>query len=164
MPAGLLVRHAVAQAMKMVGGVACEHHIGTCHCPYERFHLYQEPNSQWRPSLIALLASTNTQEGARILESSLILHFECTAVNIEHNYNLKTRSAYRYSDPSESGPRYHFVYIAVKQLPPTAAAASAHPPLEPIGDMTQNREGTRPSSIAVEGLARHLLEDGWDLA
>ena len=161
------MRHAVAQAMKMVGSVACEHHIGMCHCPYERFNLYQEPNSQWRPSLIALLASTQTEEGASILEDSLVLHFECTAVNIEHNYNWKTGSAYRYEGPSESGPHYHFVYIAVKQLPPTAAAASAHPPLEPIGDMTRNRDGHM--DMHAHRVHRQIREDlqlldGWNFA
>ena len=91
------MRHAVAQAMKMVGGVACEHQSGMCHCPYERF---QEPNSRWSLSLIALLASTQTEEGASILEASLIHHFECTAVNIAHNRNCKASCAYSCEGPN----------------------------------------------------------------
>ena len=161
MPAGLLVRHAVAQAMKMVGGVACEHQIGMCHCPYERF---QEPNSRWSPSLIALLASTSTREGASILEASLIHHFECTAVNIAHNRNWKTSSAYSCEGPNrDSEAHEHFVYIAVKPVKEWAAAASAHPP-EEFGDTTRNRNGTSPSWFAVDGFGRQLLDDGWGLA
>ena len=159
------MRHAVAQAMKMVGGVACEHQIGMCHCPYERF---QEPNSRWSPSLIALLASTSTREGASILEASLIHHFECTAVNIAHNRNCKTSSAYSCEGPNrESEAHEHFVYIAVKPLPPcrkcVTAAASAHPP-EEFGAMTQNRHGTWPDPFAAHRLLQQILDDGWDLA
>ena len=109
------------------------------------------------------MASTNTREGAKILESSLILHFECTAVNIAHNYNWKTASAYGCEErnrESEADEHYvYYVYIAVKPLPPcrkcAAAAASARPPLEPIGDMTRNSEGT----LSAEDFAKMAA---WD--
>ena len=101
--------------------------------------------------------------GAKILEASLILHFECTAVNYTHNYNWKTGSAYDYEERNferEADEHYvYYVYIAVKPLPPcrkcAAAAASARPPLEPTGDMTRNSEGT----LSAEDFAKMAA---WD--
>ena len=132
-----------------------------CHCPYERF---QEPNSRWSPSLIALLASTSTREGASILEASLILHFECTAVNIAHNRNWKTSSAYSCEGPNrDSEAHEHFVYIAVKPVKEWAAAASAHPP-EEFGDTTRTRDGPYMNPFAVHKIHRQILDDGWGFA
>ena len=161
MVAGRLMRHAIIQAEKMVRSVACEHKIGMCRCSHDRFFFYQEDGSRWSPWLLALLASTKTREGANMMESSLILHFETTAINAAYNYNWTTACDYGGEGPTREDEVHleHFVYLAVKPLPPTAesmaAAASAQ-----FGDMTRNPEVTRPDNIAAEGLARHLLAEG----
>ena len=71
MVAGRLLRHAIKEAIRMIRNTRCEHKIGMCLCPYERFFYYQEPDSRWRPWLLALLASTTTREGSNIMEASL---------------------------------------------------------------------------------------------
>ena len=62
MVAGRLLRHALNEATRMIGQVPCEHKIGICRCPHERFFFYQEENSKWKPWLLVLLASTATRE------------------------------------------------------------------------------------------------------
>ena len=42
MVAGRLLRHALGAAMSMIRQVRCEHKIGMCRCPHERFFFYQE--------------------------------------------------------------------------------------------------------------------------
>ena len=113
------MRHAVAQAMRMVGGVACEHKIGMCRCPHDRFFFYQAPDSRWKPWLLALLASTTTREGANIMEASLILQLEQRATNIDNNINWTTSCDYGGEGPKWEGEAHieHFVYLAVVPLP-----------------------------------------------
>ena len=89
---------------------------------------------------MALLASTATREGARIMEASLILHLEDKAVNIENNMNWTTSCDYGGEGPKcdDEAHLEHFVYLAVKPLPrrpdDDAAAASAHQHSEHSGD------------------------------
>ena len=82
MVAGRLKPHAIYEATKMIRKLPCEHKIGMCRCPYERFMFYQEPDQRWNPWLLALLASTTTREGANMMEASLILYFETTGLNL----------------------------------------------------------------------------------
>ena len=84
MVAGRQLRHALAEAMRIIRMTPCEHKIGICRCPYERFHYYQEPDSSWSPWLMALLASTATREAASVMEASLILQLETNGLNIEN--------------------------------------------------------------------------------
>ena len=54
-----------------------------------------------------------------MLEGSLILHFEHTTVNPAYNYNYTTLKDYGGEQPlGEDEAHEHFVYIAVKPLPP----------------------------------------------
>ena len=76
MVAGRLLRHALRAAIHLIRGIPCEHKVGMCRCPYDRFNYYQEDDSQWSPWLLALLASTTTREGAYMMEASLILQLE----------------------------------------------------------------------------------------
>ena len=161
------MRHAISEATKMIRMVACDHKIGMCLCPYERFHFYQEPDSRWNPWLIALLASTKTRERANMMEASLILHFETTGINIEHNFNWTTATDYGGEGPTRDHEAHleHFVYLALKPLPQPVdewTAASAHLPEElNIGDMTRNRWGTMPCPFAVQELCDKIFRDGW---
>ena len=143
----------------MIRMVPCSHKIGTRRCPLELFQSYHEPDEWWNPWLICLLASTNTREGANMLEASLILHFETNAVNIENNLNWTIASDYGGEGPTREDEAHleHYVYIALEpgRRPP---AASAHPP-EAIGDITRNRSGLSP--FAVAELGRRIAEDGW---
>ena len=138
MVAGRLMRQAVTEAQRMIRMVACEHKIGMCRCSHDRFFFYHEDGSRWSLWLLALLASTKTREGANMMESSLILHFETTAINAAYNYNWTTACDYGGEGPTREDEAHleHFVYLAVKPLPPTAesmaAAASAQ-----FGDMTR---------------------------
>ena len=101
--------------------VPCEHKIGMCQCPHERFMFYQSDETDWQPWLMCLLASTWTREGSFFLEASLIFEFERTNTSIHNNINwLKS------CDFGGEGPRAvhgqlqeHFVYLAVT---PIAAA------------------------------------------
>ena len=82
-----LFRHALEEAMCIIQMVPCEHKIGMCKCPFERFILYQDDNTEWRPWLMCLLASTRTREGAFFLEAGLIYEFERSSTSIENNVN-----------------------------------------------------------------------------
>ena len=134
MTAGRLMRHAMSEATKMIQMVKCEHKIGMCRCPYERFRYYQESGS-WNPWLMALLASTSTREAACIMEASLILHLETASVNIRRNYNWTISSDYGGEGRTIQGDehRQHYVYVALKPASWTVeewTAASAHLPAE----------------------------------
>ena len=149
----------------MIQMATCEHKIGMCHCPYERFHYYQEPSSQWNPWLVALLACTKTREGANMMEASLILHFETIALNIAGNFNWTTAHDYGGEGPPcvHEAHLEHFVYLALKPLSPPVdewTAASAHLPEEPI-DITRNCWGTTPCPFAVQALCDNISRDGW---
>ena len=140
MVAGRILRHALQAAMKMIRDTRCEHKIGMCRCPYDRFFFYQEPDSRWKPWLLALLASTTTREGANIMEASLIFQLEDKSVNIEHNMNWTTSCDYGGEGPNHATDEAHlehYVYLAVKPLPRRldyeAAAASAHQYEEHLG-------------------------------
>ena len=126
MVAGRLLRHALQAAVRMIREVPCQHKIGMCRCPHERFLFYQE--SKWKPWLLALLASTTTREGAYMLEASLIFHLEQRSTNIENNINWTTSCDYGGEGPKHDGEAHteHFVYLAVVPLPCTAALACRH--------------------------------------
>ena len=132
MVAGRILRHALEKAMHMIHEVPCEHKVGMCRCPYDRFYFYQEEDSKWKPWLMALLASTATREGACMMEASLILQLEQRATNIENNMNWTTSCDYGGESPNPPDEAHleHYVYLAVKPLPrrpeDEAAAASAH--------------------------------------
>ena len=131
MVAGRLLRHARATAVKMIRGERCEHKIGMCRCPYERFFYYQEADSKWKPWLLVLLASTTTREGANMMEASLTLQLEQMELNIDNNINWTTSCDYGGEGPKhdDEAHREHFVYLAVAPLPrlirPITTAASA---------------------------------------
>ena len=44
-----LLRHAVKEAKRIIRMTACEHKVGMCKCPYDRFMLYQDDESSWQP-------------------------------------------------------------------------------------------------------------------
>ena len=120
MVVGRLMRHALREARRIIKMVPCEHKIGMCRCPHERFMLYQEPDRPWKPWLMCLLASTTTREGAWFLEAGLILSLEANSVDMANNINW-TRSC----DYGGEGPRpeaeahvQHYVYVALKPVPP----------------------------------------------
>ena len=120
MVVGRLMRHALRETRRIIKMVACEHKIGMCRCPHERFMMYQEDDRPWLPWLMGLLASTTTREGAWYLEAGLILSLEANSVNMANNINW-TRSC----DYGGEGPRpeaeahvQHYVYVAVKPVPP----------------------------------------------
>ena len=119
MVAGRLLRHALATAVKMIRAERCEHAICICRCPYERFFHYQEADSRWKPWLLALLALTTTREGANMMEASLILQLEQTALNVNSNINWTTSCDYGGEGPKHDDEARceHFVYLAVAPLP-----------------------------------------------
>ena len=123
MVAGRQLRHALAEAMRIIRMTPCEHKIGICRCPYERFHYYQEPDSSWSPWLMALLASTATREAASVMEASLILQLETNGLNIENNRNWTTSCDYGGEGPNRQDEAHleQYVYLAVKPLPLSAA-------------------------------------------
>ena len=97
---------------------ACEHKVGMCKCPYDRFMLYQEDESSWQPWVVCLLGSTTTREGSFFLEAALIYELERGRTNIAHNINWV-----KSCDSGGEGPRAaaeaheeHFVYLAVKPI------------------------------------------------
>ena len=129
MVVGRLMRHALRETRRIIKMVACEHKIGMCICPYERFMFYQEPDARWDPWLMCLLGSTNTREGSWFLEASLILQLEINSVNIDNNINWTRSCDYGGEGPTAADNSHveHFVYLAVKPLPALdLAAASAH--------------------------------------
>ena len=46
MVADRLLRHAMDEARRIIKMVACEHNIGMCKCPYERFMFYQNDDAE----------------------------------------------------------------------------------------------------------------------
>ena len=122
MVAGRLLRHALHAAIHLIREIPCEHKVGMCRCPYDRFNYYQEDDSRWSPWLLALLASTTTREGAYMMEASLILQLEEKAINIENNRNWTVSMDYggegnRKSDDEANANDRFYVYLAVKPLP-----------------------------------------------
>lgn len=120
MVAGRLMREAIREAATMIRNTPCEHKIGMCRCPHERFWCYQEPNQSWKPWLMGLLASADTREGAFMMEASLIFYFEHDGLNIHNNYNWTVSKDYGGEGPKHEDQAHleHFVYIALKPLPP----------------------------------------------
>ena len=47
-----LLRHAVDEAQRIIRMTTCEHKVGMCKCPYDRFMLYQEDESSWQPWIV----------------------------------------------------------------------------------------------------------------
>ena len=151
MVAGRLMRHAIYEATKMIRKLPCEHKIGMCRCPYERFYYYQEPHQRWQPWLLALLASTKTREGANMLEASLIFHFERTLENNPNNINWTTSCDYGGEGPTDEAEARteHYVYLALRPIPDdTDGEPRLH---QPIGDT---------SGLDVAHLGRMLAADG----
>ena len=123
MVAGKLMRNAIREAANMIRNTPCEHKIGMCRCPLERWQLYQLPHTPWKPWLMALLASTNTREGAYMMEASIIFHLERDGINIDNNLNWTVSGDYGGEGPiqEDDAHKEHFVYVALKPLPPRTA-------------------------------------------
>ena len=117
---GRLMREAIREAATMIRNTPCEHKIGMCRCPHERFWFYQEPKQSWKPWLMGLLASADTREAAFTMEASLIFYFEHDGLNIRNNYNWTVSKDYGGEGPKHEDQAHleHFVYIALKPLPP----------------------------------------------
>ena len=119
---GKLMRDAMDKAEEMIGMTPCEHKIGFCTDPYERFLEYQAPERRWKPWLLGLLAKTKSEEGAMMLEAILIYELERSGLNIHRNYNYTIKKNYGGEGPITQSPieapEPHFVYIALKPLPP----------------------------------------------
>ena len=115
MDAVSLLRHAVEEATRIIKMVPCEHKIGMCKCPYDRFMLYQDDNTEWQPWLMCLLVSTRTREGSFFLEAGLIYEFERSSMNIENNINWLRSCDYGGEGPRDErdAREEHFVYVAV---------------------------------------------------
>ena len=118
MVVGRLLRHAIRETRRIIKMVACEHKIGMCRCPHERFMMYQEDDRPWKPWLMALLACTSTREGAWYLEASLILALEDAAVNMPNNINWVYSCDYGGEGPRPEAEAHveHYVYVALKPL------------------------------------------------
>ena len=134
MVAGRLLRHALGEAKRIIRIIACEHKVGMCKCPYDRFMLYQDDEASWQPWVMCLLASTTTREGSFFLEASLIYSLENDYTNIDHNINWL-----RSCDYGGEGPRLaadadeeHFVYLAVRPIPSDEIAIAV-----PVADRLQ---------------------------
>ena len=115
MVAGRLLRHAMSEAKRIIRMTACEHKVGMCKCPYDRFSMYQSSESSWQPWVMCLLGSTSTREGSLFFEASLIYEFERDSTNIEHNTNWLKSCDYGGEGPRADGEAHeeHFVYLAV---------------------------------------------------
>jgi hypothetical protein len=113
--AGRILRHAIAEASRIIRMTACEHKVGMCKCPHARFMFYQSNEADWQPWLLCLLASTNTREASFYLEASLIYEFEATSTNIDGNYNWLRSCDYGGEGPrcAEDANEVHYVYLAV---------------------------------------------------
>ena len=96
----------------------CEHKIGMCKCPLERYMFYQAGDARWQPVLVCLLGCTSTREGAWFLEASLIMVTERGRINIDNNINWTTSKDYGGEGPVRGDLAHteHFVYIALKPL------------------------------------------------
>ena len=122
MVAGRKMRHAMDKAEEMIEMAPCEHKIGICYDPYKRFVGYQKADRKWQPWLLGLLALTKTQDGAQMLAASIIYELERSGLNIDRNYNYTINMTYGGEDEYTTGPydrpEPHWVYIALKPLPP----------------------------------------------
>ena len=123
------LRNAINEAAKMIREVPCEHKIGTCRCPFEQYQTYQALH-HWKPWILALLASTATRGEADMLEAAIIHHLEYSRLNLMYNCNYRMCLDYTRYACEDEAHREHYVYLAVKPLPPQTveervAAASA---------------------------------------
>ena len=114
MVAGKLLRHAIDEARRIINMVPCEHKIGMCKCPYERFMMYQSDESEWQPWIMCLLGSPDNQEGSFFLEASLIYELERSNRNINTNMNKSCDD--RGEHPRTDEDAEHFVYLAVAPI------------------------------------------------
>ena len=116
---GKLMRHAFAEAERLIHMVPCEHKIGMCRCPHARFMFYQSVESSWQPWVMCLLGNTTTREGSFFLEASLIYDLERDHTNIDHNINWVRSCDYGGEGPRLAGETHeeHFVYLAVRPTP-----------------------------------------------
>ena len=133
MVAGKLLRHAIREVVRVVNMTACEHKIGMCRCPHERFMSYQASDAPWQPWLMCLLGSTSTREGSWLLEASLILAIEVNLLNIANNVNWTTSCDYGGEGPRarEEARAEHFVYLALKPLHVNQDSGCISPSVEP---------------------------------
>ena len=125
--------HAVHEAMRMIREVPCEHHVGMCRCPYERYEFYWRPDSRrpFKPWVMALLACTSTLEGAIMMQAGIMYHIEATRLNRANSYNCMTCDensadfgAEDVNLKSHAAHRQHYVYIALKPLSPEVAVTA----------------------------------------
>ena len=121
MVAGKLLRHAMDEANRRIRMTACEHKIGMCRCPYDRFMFYQRDASSWQPWVMCLLGSTTTREGSFFLEASLIYDFERSSTNIDNNINWLKSCDYGGEGPraEDETDEEHVVYLAVRPTAPS---------------------------------------------
>ena len=115
MVGGKLLRHAIHAAKRIIRQIHCEHKVGMCKCPYDRFMLYQSDESSWQPWVMCLLGSTTTREGSFFLEASLIYEFEKWPANILNNINWIKSCDYGGEGPKPPADAHaeHVVYLAV---------------------------------------------------
>ena len=118
---GKQLRHAMDEAKRIIRMTACEHKVGMCKCPYDRFIMYQSDESSWQPWVMCLLGSTTTREGSFFLEASLIYEFERGSTNIDHNINWLMSCDYGGEGPraKDEAHEEHFVYVAVRPIAPS---------------------------------------------
>ena len=82
----------------------CKHKVDICRDPYERFLGYQAPERRWKPWLLGLLAKTKSEEGAMMLEASIIYELERSGLNIERNYKYMIAKDYGGEGLIRQGP------------------------------------------------------------
>ena len=116
MLAGMILRHALEEAKRIINMTACEHKIGMCRCPHERFMFYQDPDARWQPWVMCLLGATTTREGSFFLEASLIYEFERSSTNIDKTIHWWKSCDYGGEGPRPHGEAHeeHFVYLAAR--------------------------------------------------
>ena len=121
MVAGRQLRHAISEAKRIISQAPCQHKVGMCKCPYDRFMLYQSDESSWQPWVMCLLGSTTTREGSFFLEASLIYEFERGSTNIANNTNWLKSCDYGGEGPRAEVDAHeeHFVYLAVRPIAPS---------------------------------------------
>ena len=120
MVAGKLLRRAMGEAKRTIRMTACEHKIGMCKSPYDRFMFYQSDESSWQPWVMCLLGSTTTREGPFFLEASLIYEFERGSTNIDNNINWLRSCDHGGEGPRADDEAYeeHVVYLAARPIAP----------------------------------------------
>ena len=116
MVAGKLLRHAMDEAKRIIRMTACEHKVGMCKCPYDRFIMYQGDDSAWQPWVMCLIGSTDTREASFFFEASLIYEFERDSTNIDHATNWLKSCDYGGEGPRAEDETHgkHVVYLAVR--------------------------------------------------